>query len=86
MYYALEHYYGRGTIDSNGNTLATVHAFGTAGERDEWCAAGPDYVTEAGYREAVSSKDRDVRSALYRERTGYDPAIMHDADREALVW
>jgi hypothetical protein len=62
-FYAIEHFHGRTTCDSDGNHLGKLHAFETKAERDDWVAA-PGRHERTPVRMADIRDRRLVRSCL----------------------
>jgi hypothetical protein len=68
-FYAVEwHPYGRIWNSRTGRPFWILHRFPSAAYRYAWVAARPtDYTDHKGYREAVSTRNADVRAQLRRE-------------------
>jgi len=63
--YGMEWSNGRATCANTGGRYGvTYHAFSTASLRDEWCEGGTDYVSQAGFRESITSADSELRRDL----------------------
>jgi hypothetical protein len=62
-YYAVWYAYGAEVLNTNGGQPNRLYRFTSKEARDAWVKAGPAYLTESGYREAVSSLDIRVARA-----------------------
>jgi hypothetical protein len=62
-YYAFNYPCGL-AVSSTGGRYGLYHAFESKRERDDYVAKGNEYSTGADYREAISTSDPELRSAL----------------------
>jgi hypothetical protein len=66
-FYAIEHRYGSGMIDQDGDLIGRVLQFTRRALRDAWVEDGPTMLSEPGFREALRARHPKVRKADYLE-------------------
>jgi hypothetical protein len=67
MFYAIEHRYGSGMVDQDGDLIGRVLQFTRRALRDAWVEDGPPMLSEPGFREALRARHPKVRKADYLE-------------------
>lgn len=71
-FYAMEWTYGRAVDSKSGDRLVSYHSFPSHSARNAWVAARKTgYIGNAGFREAVSAGDAELRRLLRREDAAY---------------
>lgn len=71
-HYAASYPYGATAVSSTtGHRILDVYRFPTQSDRDAWVERRPtDMRSNSGYREALATKDPEIRRALRLERSG----------------
>ena len=63
-YYAINYWNGVMSSAATGNRRGTYYRFSSPAAREQWINDGGDYRTGPNWREAILSKDPEVRVAL----------------------
>jgi hypothetical protein len=66
-FYAIEHRYGSGMVDQDGDLIGRVLQFTRRALRDAWVENGPPMLSEPGFREVLRARHPKVRKADYLE-------------------
>mgnify|MGYP003629895544 FL=1 len=61
-YYAVNYGCGLAVSWHGGRYSADYHSFPTQEKRDEWVSEGGDFTSSPNYREAIPSRDRELRA------------------------
>jgi hypothetical protein len=67
MFYAIEHRYGSGVVDRDGDLIGRVFQFTRRALRDAWVKDGTPMLSEPGFREVLRARHPKVRKADYLE-------------------
>lgn len=84
-YYAIYYPYGIACHANTGKRYGSYYRFSSREARDKWVEAGGDYRTSPNYREAIPSKDPELRAEIRRDSDPYLDANMTDGDQELVM-